>query len=188
MCQIARRNCQPYPTVEITNISFEEWQSEGNRFHGVLAATSFHWVSPTIRYRKAADALLNNGSLILLWNVVPHVPQTTHSILQLVYQKHAPYLDLNYNLENHSQNIDCFGENLLDSGYFQDLKTDRLTYEITYNTEDYVTLLGTLSPYLELEPSCRESLFAELRDTIEDKLGGEIQLPHLCICQVARKI
>lgn len=188
MCQIAQRNCQPYPNVEIANTSFEEWQSEGNRFHGVLAATSFHWISPTIRYRKAAEALLHNGSLILLWNVVPHMPQTIYSILQLVYQKDTPYLDIDYNLENHSQNIDCFGESLLDSGHFQDLKTDRLIYEVTYSTEDYLMLLGTLSPYLELEASCRESLFAELRDAIEENCGGEIRLLHLCVCQVARKI
>jgi SAM-dependent methyltransferase len=187
MCQMARRNCQPYPTVEITNTSFEEWQLEDNRFHAVLAATSFHWVSPTIRYRKVADALLNNGSLILLWNVVPQPQQQKLSILRPIYQKHAPYLDIACDLEYHSQNIDSFGASILDSGYFQDLKTDRLIYEVTYSTEDYLMLLGTLSPYLELEASCRESLFAELRDTIEDKLGGEIKLPHLCVCQVARK-
>jgi SAM-dependent methyltransferase len=187
MCQMARRNCQPYPAVEIANTSFEEWQLEGDRFHAVFAASSFHWVSSRVRYRKAAEALLDNGSLILLWNVVPQPEPEILSILRPIYQNHAPYLTIDRDIYNHSQNIDDFGESILDSGYFQDLKTDRLTYEITYNKEDYLTLLGTLSPYLELEPSRRESLFAELRDAIEENCSGEIRLLHLCVCQVARK-
>lgn len=187
MCQIARRNCQPYPRVEIANTSFEEWQLPQTRFDAVLAASSFHWVSSTVRYRKSAEALQNRGSLILLWNVVPHPNEEIYSVLDSVYQTHVPYRTLNYDLESQSQNIDGFAEQIVDSGDFQDLKCDRLTYELTYNTEDYLTLLGTLSPYLELEAWQRDGLFSGLRDTINEKLGGEIQLSHLCVCQVAQK-
>jgi hypothetical protein len=35
------------------NTTFEEWELELERFNAVLAATSFHWVSPEVRYAKA---------------------------------------------------------------------------------------------------------------------------------------
>ncbi|MGB3236787.1 MAG: class I SAM-dependent methyltransferase [Geitlerinemataceae cyanobacterium] len=187
MCQIARRNCQPYPDVAISNTAFEEWQPDGTRFDAVLAATSFHWVSAAVRYRKAAEVLSENGALILLWNVVPHPPLETHPILQPIYRKYAPSLMPEGSIETDDENMKIFGKSAIGSGYFQDLKVDRLLYEITYSTEDYLMLLGTLSPYLELEPSHRDSLFSELRETIEENLGGEMRLLHLCICQVARK-
>jgi len=67
-CQLAQQNCASYSTVEIRNTTFEEWELETERFHALLAATSFHWVSPEIGYPKADAALQNNGFLILLWN------------------------------------------------------------------------------------------------------------------------
>jgi SAM-dependent methyltransferase len=91
-CQLARQNCEQYPAVEITNTTFEEWELETKRFNAVLAATSFHWVSPEIGYSKAADALQDNGSLILLWNMTPQPPYEVYQMLNEVYQTHAPSL------------------------------------------------------------------------------------------------
>lgn len=188
MYRIAQRNCQAYPTVELSNTAFEEWQPQGTRFDAVLAASSFHWVSAAVRYRQAAAALSDGGALILLWNVVPHPPPETHSILQPVYRQYAPLLMPEGGIATDEANLQSFGTSVIDSGYFHDLKVDRTLYEIAYSTENYIVLLGTLSPYLELEPSRREDLFAGLRETIEENFGGEIQLSHLCVCQVAQKV
>ncbi len=46
--KLAQQNCQPYPNVEIQNTSFEEWTLDFNNFDAVLAASSFHWISPKI--------------------------------------------------------------------------------------------------------------------------------------------
>lgn len=70
-CQLARQNCAQYPNINIRNTTFEEWELETERFIAVLAANSIHWVQPEIGYSKAADALQDNGSLILLWNMTP---------------------------------------------------------------------------------------------------------------------
>ncbi len=66
--QLAQQNCQPYSNVEIQNTSFEEWELKPFEFDAVLAASSFHWILPEVGYPKAANALKENGYLILLWN------------------------------------------------------------------------------------------------------------------------
>jgi 16S rRNA A1518/A1519 N6-dimethyltransferase RsmA/KsgA/DIM1 with predicted DNA glycosylase/AP lyase activity len=72
-CAIAHRNCAKYAKVEIQNTSFEEWNLEAKRFNAVLAATSIHWIPPEVAYPKVANALQDDGALILLWNV-PAIP------------------------------------------------------------------------------------------------------------------
>ena len=67
-CQLAQLNCAAYPQVKVINTTFEEWELGSNKFNAVLAATSFHWITPEIRYQKSAEALQDNGYLILLWN------------------------------------------------------------------------------------------------------------------------
>ena len=45
----------------------------------VFAATAWHWVDPTVRYRKAADVLEPNGYLAV-WgagHVIPYVGDPT---------------------------------------------------------------------------------------------------------------
>ncbi|WP_313952279.1 class I SAM-dependent methyltransferase [Nostoc sp. FACHB-110] len=70
-CQLARQNCASYPNVEIQQTSFEEWELDLEKFDVVLAANSFHWLSPAVKYIKAAAALKDDGYLILLWNMTP---------------------------------------------------------------------------------------------------------------------
>ncbi|MGB3692437.1 MAG: class I SAM-dependent methyltransferase [Spirulinaceae cyanobacterium] len=86
-CQLARQNCLNYPQVEIINTTFEEYPLQPQTFAAVLAATSFHWVSPEIVYQKAATALKAGGFLILLWNTPPQPSQEIYQqFLQSIYQ------------------------------------------------------------------------------------------------------
>jgi len=68
MAAVARRNCAPLPNVRIVVTTFEDWAVEANRYALVLSAQAWHWVSPGVRYRKAAEALVSGGTLALLWH------------------------------------------------------------------------------------------------------------------------
>ncbi|MEL6881468.1 MAG: class I SAM-dependent methyltransferase, partial [Cyanobacteria bacterium J06607_10] len=70
-CELARVACQAYPQVTVTNSTFEDFPLAGQTFDAVLAATSFHWVSPEVACKKSAEALRPGGSLILLWATPP---------------------------------------------------------------------------------------------------------------------
>lgn len=59
--RLAQQTCEPYPNVALQNCSFEEWALAPGKFDAVLAASSFHWISPEIGYPKAAAALQPEG-------------------------------------------------------------------------------------------------------------------------------
>jgi ubiquinone/menaquinone biosynthesis C-methylase UbiE len=188
MCQFARQNCAEYPNVEIQNTSFEEWNLQANSFDAVLAASSFHWIPPEIACPKVADALRDNCPLILLWNVVPQPRDEVFQVLESVYRNCAPSMAKYVSIEQDKLNLQALVQTVIDSGFFQELITSELVYNITYNTDNYLMLLSTLSPYIALEPEVRNALFAGLRDTIDMHLGGAIELEHLCIFQIVQKL
>ena len=187
-CFLARQNCTQYPDVKIRNTTFEEWELGTERFNAVLAATSFHWISPEIRYIKAANALKDNGFLILLWNITLKPQYEVYQMLHEVYQIEAPSLRLYEDRETHEKQLKKVGQAVIDSGFFKGLVSEHLAYEITYSIDDYLALLSTLSPCIALEPQQRDSLFVGLRAALERNWGKSFQVSCLSTFQVAQKI
>jgi hypothetical protein len=79
------------------------------------------------------------------------------------------------------------GQMVIDSGQFQNLRSQQFLCEVTYSVDDYLTLLTTYSPYLALEANSRNALFEGLREKIEHNLGGSIQLSYLSAFHIAEK-
>lgn len=188
LCEIAQQNCLQYPSVEIVNRSFEEWQLETEKFHTVLAATSFHWVSPEVGYAKAADALKADGSLILLWNMTPQPQYEVYEAFQEIYQNQAPTLGRYENSETQHQQIRRFGKAVIDSGLFKGLLSEELPCELTYSVDDYLTLLSTLSPYIALDFQQRNSLFSGLREVLAKHSINHITVSFLSAFHIAQKV
>ena len=189
-CQLARQNCVTYPSVEIKNQTFEEWELEAEKFNAVLAATSFHWVSPEIRYQKTAAALKDKGSLILLWNAGVLPQDEVYRVLDEVYQNQAPSLAEYHTKEraNQAESIKELGQNVIDSGLYEDLIYEQLVCEITYSIEDYLALLQTYSEYIALDEQKRKSLLASLREALEKNCGNSIKASYLSAFHIAKKL
>ncbi|PIG92348.1 class I SAM-dependent methyltransferase [Gloeocapsopsis sp. IPPAS B-1203] len=189
MCQLAQQNCTQYPNVKIVNTSFEEWQLETKKFNAIVAATSFHWISPEIGYSKAATALKDNGSLILLWNAIPiHPPYNIYQMLQEVYQTYAPSLAEYEARSTQEENLSRFGQAVIDYGLFKGLASEQLRWKATHSIDDYLTLLSTLSPYIRLEQHKREALFAGLREVLARHCITSIPVSYFSVLQVAQRI
>ncbi|MCF4968623.1 class I SAM-dependent methyltransferase [Nostoc sp. CMAA1605] len=188
LCQIVEQNCIQYPSVEITNTSFEEWPLEPEKYHAVLAATSFHWVSPEIGYAKAADALKADGHLILLWNMTPQPQYEVYAAFEEVYQHQAPALGRYEERETQHKQILRFGQSVIDSGLFKCFVSEEFPCEFTYSIDDYLTLLSTLSPYIALDPQQRNALFAGLKTVLEKNSITNISVSFLSALQIAQKM
>ncbi|MEM9276869.1 MAG: class I SAM-dependent methyltransferase [Cyanobacteria bacterium P01_F01_bin.143] len=141
--RLAQQNCNQYPNVEIKNTSFEEWKLETNKFDVVLAASSFHWIAPDVAYPKAAQALQENGYLILLWNKELQPAYEIYQQLSEIYQLHAPSLDRYENKETQLKILQGLGQMLQDSGQFKNLVSGHIESEVIYTIEEYLTLLNT---------------------------------------------
>ncbi|MBE9034205.1 class I SAM-dependent methyltransferase [aff. Roholtiella sp. LEGE 12411] len=185
--QLAQQNCQLYPNVEIQNTSFEEWTLEVEKFDIVLAATSFHWISPEVGYPKAANALKENGYLILLWNKELQPCYEVYQSLSEVYQVYAPTLNRYEDQKTQENILRGLGKMVIDSGQFKDLISGQVTSEVSYTVDEYLMLLNTYSPYIKLEPHSKEVLFSELKNRIEDDFEGSLHLSYISAFHIAKK-
>jgi ubiquinone/menaquinone biosynthesis C-methylase UbiE len=199
-CAITRDKCAAYGNVEVINTTFEEWELGQQKFDAVVAATSFHWVTPEFRYTKTAAALTDNGLLILLWNTPPQLSYELYQSCQSIYQIYAPELDKYESHQDHQQNIGEIARKAIASGYFQDLITHEAIVSVNYTVDDYLTLLSTLSPYIRLTSDRRQTLFTQLKTELK-RLSEEVyasrslsrpnqqqlELSYLSLLQIAHK-
>ena len=186
-CNLARKNCAGFPNVEIINTTFEEWELQEKAFNTVLAATSFHWVSPQVGYPKLKQALKDDGNLILLWNKEPQPSYEVYQILDEVYQKQVPSLSRYEERATQERILQELGENVVKSGLFKDLVFECVECDRTYSIDDYLMLLSTLSPYIVLDSQQRDALFNDLRDALCKNLGDTIETSYLSAFHVAWK-
>ena len=188
-CEVARQNCAAYVNVTIVNTLFEEWHLEPERFNAVLAANAWHWTPPEIRCQKAAAALRENGSLILLWNMSPQLSLEVYQAVNEVYQAQAPSLILEReDSATQEQILQGLTQDVADSGLFKASVSEQLMCSITSSIDDYLRLLNTSSPYRMLDPSKRDSVFISLREVLERVSSEGIQVSYLSAFQVAQKI
>ncbi|TAE58524.1 MAG: class I SAM-dependent methyltransferase [Nostocales cyanobacterium] len=187
-CELAKKNCISYPHVDIQQTTFEEWQLTSEKFDAVLAATSFHWINTAVAYTKTAEVLKDDGYLILLWNMTPQADYEVYQQLHQVYQIHAPAAARYEDMTTQVKIVKSFGQNAINSGKFQDLISEHLICEITYDVDDYLLLLGTLSPYLKLDLSMRNALFSGLKEQINQFCGGKINVSYISAVQIMKKV
>ncbi|HEY9624521.1 MAG TPA: class I SAM-dependent methyltransferase [Crinalium sp.] len=185
--RLAQQNCAAYPNVTFHNTSFEEWPLEANAFDAAIAASSFHWISSDVGYPKVANALRDDGYLILLWNKELQPSYKVYQQFSKLYQSHAPSLDRYEDRETQDRIVTGLGQMCVDSGYFQIVAAGQVWSDVTYTADEYLMLLNTYSPYLQLEPANKAALFNGLRHQIETELGNQIQLFHLSAFHVAQK-
>lgn len=69
MIRVARGNLEEFPNVSFMQTTFEAWPLQPAAFGLIVAAQSWHWVDPAVRFVKAAQALTPNGILALFGNV-----------------------------------------------------------------------------------------------------------------------
>src|ERR1700737_2130369 len=63
LAAVARRMLARFPNVAVTVAAFETWPLPPESFDAVVSATAFHWLDPSVRVTKAADALRVGGVL-----------------------------------------------------------------------------------------------------------------------------
>ena len=69
LARLAAQNLAQFPKVEIVHAQFEDWYAEGQLFDFVLAANSWHFLDPVVRYAKTAAVLRPAGFLAFTsWN------------------------------------------------------------------------------------------------------------------------
>ena len=188
MAAVARRNCQPFPRVRIESATFEDWPAAAGGFGLVFSAQAWHWVTPEVRYRKAAAALRPDGTLALFWNRVRWRGEPWRDDLADLYRRLAPDLYARRpgfpGLTTRQEDGDRVGE-MRGTGLFRDETERTYPWAATFTAESFIDLLQSQSDHRLLAEDSRAGLFGAVREIIAS-YGGEIEVPHVTLLVLGR--
>lgn len=188
LATIARRNLTPFPNVQVENVGFEDWQAERGAFDVVMAATSFAWLEPAVRYWKTAAALREGGCAALFWHAHVRLPgrNAFWTAVQQVYRRHAPdMVGFPVLPEELPTSVE---EGFLELGIFEEVAVCHYPWEATYTSEEYIELLQTFSGHIALPDGIRHDLLYDIAQLIDQDFDGQITKPHITVLQIVRRI
>lgn len=188
LVRIARRNMAEFPRVTIVNSRFEDFDAAGAIFDMVLAVTSWHWIDPQVRYKKAASMLRPGGVLAFTWGA--HAFPTGFDSFFTEIQK--AYDAIGQSWEGAwppppPDEVPDQREEIESSGYFEDIRTARHVFITDFTADQHVALMSTASDHRLMDSTKREYLFSEMRRLHAARPGGIVRKHQLTILHVARK-
>jgi SAM-dependent methyltransferase len=187
LAAVAQRKLSAFPNVSIAVAAFEDWPLPGRPFDTIVSATAFHWIDPSVRATKAADALRPAGTLATI--DTHHVAGGSADFfveVQDCYERWDPATPAGLRLSR-ADDIPSSSEELDRSGRFGATAFRRYEWEVTYSTADYCDLLRTYSGHLALEPAARKGLLDCIGDLIDSRYGGRITKRYLTELRVAER-
>lgn len=189
LARIAAKKCEQFPRVAVINADFEEWDDPASRaFDIVFAATSWHWIDPSLRYRKAAQALRPGGTLAFTTGAHAFPPDIDPFFLEIqaAYGAIGMLWPGVWPPPPPEQMPDSRAE-IEESGLFEDVRIARYIWTDEYDADSHVALMQTASDHRLLEQQKREWLFSEMRRLIAARPGGRVTKHQLTILHVARR-
>jgi SAM-dependent methyltransferase len=175
--------------VEVVEGAFEAWRPPpGTRFELVAAATSWHWIDPAVKYRRASE-LLRPGGHLAFWSaqhVVPEGGDPFFEELQPVYDEIGEGMAPDATFPRPGELADETAE-IEASGLFEVVGVRHHDWEVVYDAEGYIDLLETFSGHIAMKPWQRERLYGEIRRRLAERPDGRVRRHWGAVLHVARR-
>jgi SAM-dependent methyltransferase len=192
LAALARQRLGGLDNVTIETSTFEDWQDRGRRFDVVVSASAWHWVNPSIGWRRARDLLRPGGWIALLGNVVVRRPGEPEVYAQTadLHERFSPgNPDWGHPpLEDEIRAADQgWGP---DSGPGALFDPPVVRWHPTVQWFDgagFADLLRSLSIYRRLDPDIREPLLAGIAERIGERMGDRAPRRYLSVLRVAQR-
>lgn len=188
LLEIARENFRDDESFRFICTSFEDFESTEGRFDLVLAASSWHWTDPAVRYDRLSRFLKTDGCLIVMANLVPRRPLGGFDErVQLVYREVAPewgHPDLA------RTTTDLIREGRIDmesSGFFTEVTVLRERWKRRYSREEYCALLGTYSDHHRLGAARLGHLLQGIGRIIDEEYGGAVLKSYEAVAYIGKR-
>ncbi|WP_371642675.1 class I SAM-dependent methyltransferase [Streptomyces mirabilis] len=189
---LARQRIASFRNVEVETSTFEEWDDRGRRFDALVAASSWHWVDPSIGWQRAHDVLHPGGWMALLGHVVvrrPGEPEVYAETADLHEQfcpgnpgwGHPP-------LEDDVRTTDE-GWGLVDDpgGLFGPTIVHWYPTVQWFNGDGFADHLRSLSLYRRLDRDVREPLLDAVAERIRTRMGDRASRRYLSVLRVGQR-
>jgi SAM-dependent methyltransferase len=182
LAAVLRRRVADLPGVRVEATTFEAWQPDPAGHDLVLAAQSFHWVDPAVRYAKAARVARH---LAVVRNEVDLVDPDVRADFDRAYERWTGGGDGNERAR-HAVEIArrAWTEEIDRSGLYGPVHVGAFPWEATYSARGYLALLETYSDHATLDPAVRAGLHAAIGAAI-DRHGGRLAVTYVALAFVA---
>ena len=192
MAALARQRLAPFGNVDVQTSTFEQWDDAGARFDVLVAASSWHWVDPSIGWPRAHHVLRPGGWMALLGNVVirrsdePEVYAETADLHERFSPGnpgwgHPP-------LEDEVRATDEGWGLVADPGDLFGPTIVRWFPTVQWFTgEGFADLLRSTSLYRQLDPDVREPLLDAIAERIRTRMGDRAARRYLGVLRVGQR-
>jgi SAM-dependent methyltransferase len=192
MAALARHRIATFGNVKVETSTFEEWDDRGRRFDVLVAASAWHWVDPSISWRRAHDVLRPGGWMALLDNVVvrrqgePEVYAETADLHERFSPGnpdwgHPP-------LEDDAPIMDKSRVPVGDPcGWFGPTILRWHPNVQWFNGDGFADLLRSTSLYRKLDHDVREPLLDAIAERIRTRMGDRASRRYLSILRVRQR-
>jgi SAM-dependent methyltransferase len=175
--------------VEVRIEPFEEIRLGERRFDLAVAATSFHWIEPSVGLPKVFGLLRPGGWWAMWWNVfgdedgrTPFM-QATHHLFEPLAQSPSSGLDgrPSFALDAEQRLVD------LEAAGFADAERELVDWRLTLDTARLRRLYATYSPIASLDEAQRTALLDEVVRIASEQFGGTVEHPARTVLYTARR-
>ena len=185
--EIARRKLATHKNATVIVAPFEDWPLPQEPFDVVVSATAFHWIDPTVRVRKAAEALRSGGNLAVIeTSRRPIAPQRVIDRFRDCHKQWTSDPAPAFRPHRPGEPPECLAE-LEASGLFDRTEVRRYASTHEYSTEEHHELLLTFSNVLALDAERQAGLVRCIDDVIDGDLGARLRESTITHLVVARK-
>lgn len=192
MAALARQRLTAFPNVEIENSAFEEWDDGGRRFDLVVAASAWHWVDPSVGWRRAHDVLRPGGWMALLSNVVvrrPGEPEVYAETADL-HERFSPG-NPGWGHPPLEDEVRMTGEGwglVGDPGSLFGPTTVRWYPAVQwFDGDGFADLLRSTSLYRRLDSDVRDALLAATAERIRTSMGDRVSRRYLSVLRAGQR-
>lgn len=187
LAETTRRRLAGYP-VDVRVAPFETWEVEAESFDLVYAATAWHWVDPSMRYRRAHE-LLRPSRHLAFWSAGHAFPADADPFfaeIQDVYEAIGESHEENWPPPPPDEVADEVAE-IEATGLFEEIRVRRYVWETVYTADEYIALLNTFSGHITMDASKRQRLYREIRARLDRREEPCVRRHWLAILHVARR-
>lgn len=187
LAAIAIKKLSAFPNVRVEVVSFENWTMPSSSFDAVFCATSFHWLDPTVRAAKCAQALRPGGALVAVY---PHYVEGENAAFvhdtQPYYLKWGLSYDPDWRPPSCNE-IPTMYRDIDECAQFAAVERHYIPLTLEFTRDEYVGLLRTDSLILTLTEQSREGFLADIAALIDSHYAGVIARDFMYEIVVGRK-
>jgi SAM-dependent methyltransferase len=204
----ARDRCDGAGDVRFVNARLEDASLPRAQYSAVFSASAIHWIEPDVSWRRAADALVDGGSLALVSYFGLDDPRSADDqrALRAAVTTVAPELAAEWpayrDLAGTLAGVAARRDNLSEAwawlgGYeiareyaadlFDEAQVVTVPTQLEHTADELNALLGTMSFWARLSPRQRDALIGENR-SLHQRLGRPIRSSTVaCLAMASRR-